>query len=391
MVKSIDQTGQLPQVGGTEAKPDFKGSEVVKDEKAQSLHKGSSVSHRDQPIEERDVEVLNRAELTADQKIGKVLDIIDGLKRASEKPVDMAKAESDLKELQADFTLAYDVVNLMGDGEEIGKVKGFLENILSVIKSLLIFVGIMKEVDAKGNVPPEKQAEADRHLKAAEEGVLKLGDPPAKKPSAKAMPIEQGPALPDLNNGSESSSVFADKSFDEFDFKTLEEHVMDHGKAPEVVAEKPVRPNAAALLAGAGKLKKANVETQDKPKAEEGVLKGVMADRRNALEVEDNEPEEEFEDDFYVPEAPKAPAPSPVVQKQAVPAQEGVKRPMAAPSDLLAGIKKGTILKKVDKENKPPVQAQKSPQEALSGSEALKKAQLAEAPVADDNDDEWKD
>lgn len=390
MVKSIDQTGQLPQVGGTEAKPDFKGSEVVRDEKAQSLHKGSSVSHKDQPIKERDVEVLNRAELTADQKIGKVLDIIDGLKRASEKPVDMAKAESDLKELQADFTLAYDVVNLMGDGEEIGKVKGFLENIISIIKSLLIFVGIMKEVDAKGNVPPEKQVEADKHLKAAEEGVLKLGDPPAKKPSAKAMPIQQGPALPAIRASHEEPSVFADKSFDEFDFKTLEEHVMDHGKAPEPAAEKPVRPNAAALLAGAGKLRKANVEIQDKPKAEESVLKGVMADRRNALEVEDYEPEEEFEDDFYVPEASKAPTP-PAAQKMPTPPQEKVKRPMAAPSDLLAGIRKGRVLNKVEKENKPPVQDQKSTQGVFSGSKAFEKAQLAEAPVEDDDNDEWKD
>lgn len=388
MVNTVDKTGQLPQVGGAEAKSDFKGSEVVKDEKAQSLHKGSSVPHRDQPIEERDVEVLNRAELTADQKIGKVLGIIEGLKKTSEKPVDMAKAESDLKELQADFTLAYDVVNLMGDGEEISKVKVFLENIISIIKSLLIFVGIMKEVDAKGNISPEKQAEADKHLKAAEEGVLKLGDPPV---AGKAMPIQRGPALPDLENEPGSPGVFEGKSFDEFDFQVLEEYVMDHGKAPEPAAEKPVRPNAAALLAGAGNLKKANVETQDKPKAKPTGFASKLAERRNALEVEDNEPEVEFEDDFYVPEAPKAAAPSPVVQKKAAPTQENVKRPMAAPTDLLSAIRKGRDLNKVEKENKPPVQAQKSAQEALSDSDLLKKAQLAEAQVADDNDDEWKD
>lgn len=386
MVKSIDQTGQTHQVDSSDEKAEFKGSKVAKDETGQSLHKGSSVPHKDQPIEARDVEVQDRAELSTDKKIEKLLGMVEGLKKMSEQPVDMAKAEGELKELQADFTLAYDVVNLMGDGEEISKVKGFLENILSIIKSLLIFVGIMKEVDAKGNLPPEKQAEVDKHLKAAEEGVLKLGDPPPV--AAKAMPIQRGTALPDLNNGSESSSVFADKSFDEFDFKTLEEHVMDHGKAPEAVAEKPVRPNAAALLAGAGKLKKANVETQSQQKAAPTGFASKLAERRNALEVEDGE-EEEFEDDFYVPEAPKEAAHPPVTKKEAAPTQEKVVRPMAAPTDLLAGIKKGTALKKVNKENKPPVQVQKSPQEALSDSDLLKKAQQAEAELEDDNGDEW--
>lgn len=371
MGNEIKPTGQGSGAPGAVSMPGFGQKEVAVDKEKKAAHTGATVLPAEQPIESRDVE----KGLTTAEKLDKLSGIVNKL--TSKKPVDVQQVEGDLKGFQEELTIAYEVVNLMGDGEEIGAVKQFLENVLSIIKSLLIFVGIMKQVDDKGNLAPEKQMEADHILKDVEHKMEELGAQEKPKPKASAPPPPP-PMPPATGSRPKTSSPAAEPP--------AVPPMPSIAQQPKVAAKSERDALLAQIQAGTP-LKKA--EPQVKQEEKKTFIQDAVSDIRGAVHSDDDDaPPEEFEDNFYVPEPPKAPTPPPVTKKEAVPTQSVVKRPMAAPADLLSAIREGRGLNKVEQENKPPVQTQKSQKDVFAGSKVLQQAQQMEP---DDDGDKWED
>lgn len=399
MGNEIKPTGQGPYAAGAVSMPGLGQPKVDVSKGKKAPQSDAPVKHADKPIESREADLKPEPSVT--DKIDKVNDILGRLqqRKMPEKSVDIAKVESELNELKQDFTMVYNVVDLMGDGEEVNAVKSFLNSILSVIKSLLAAIGLMKQVDAKGNLPPKQQEAADEILADAQQKMEQLNTEPKQKPKATAMPIKQPeqilegavpkasppppPPMPPVAAQRPKASSAATQP-------PAPPMPAPVAPAPAVVA----KPERSALLAQiqAGKpLKKADPDVKSKTAEPKTFAQAALGERRKAIydETEENDVEE-FEDDFSVSEAPKASESK--VSAPVTANKENVVRPKAAPQDLLAGLRKGVQLNKVKTDNRPPVKAgpAKSPQEALADSDVFKRAR-AESSEETADDDEWKD